>query len=182
MYALVPGDGDLLSLRDHGIVGASNVILYAKISGKATIVGSAVVSNSGVEDSSDMQRRLHGTDLPTSDEEDLVVIRATKIYSEHHSIPYPYTFHTTDGVPSNLGELFTAGMYASDTNAMKAVEEAASAMDSEDADDVVISGIDMTPLATMVSAKVGNEDDVANVSSEFETGSGRRVTVRRFDH
>lgn len=39
----------------------------------------------------------------------------------------------------------------------------------------------MTPLAKMVPTNVENDDDVPNVSSEFETGAGRRVNLRKFN-
>lgn len=70
-------------------------------------VGTAVVSNVGLVDRANFQRKIHGHEARISNYDyNMVFVCAGRILPENKSLPYPYTFKENDGVPAIPEDLF----------------------------------------------------------------------------
>lgn len=77
----------------------------------AASVGTSVVSNICMVDSTGLQRRIHGQEIKRSKPvEDLVFVSALEIIGENKSLPKLYNFKKNEDVTATFEDLFPSGI------------------------------------------------------------------------
>lgn len=77
MYTLVYSAKAVKPSSQQVIIGVSKVSPYSKIGETAVVVGSSLVSNSGLADPRHPRWKMHGHSFPCYAERDMVLIQAT---------------------------------------------------------------------------------------------------------
>lgn len=106
-------------------------------------------------------RSMHKHNLPSEQGMDLVDILTVIIEDSVKVLAHPYTFHTTDGVSANLGNMFSSGVFALDIKAMLSLSTASGSSQGHRA------------------GQVGSGNDTTEVQhSAMPVYSGRHVVLR----